>query len=111
MLRLRRKPAYRVLDCRIEEATEMRFWQRMAEAPRPWKIAFYAGAFLVTSGLLIIIAWVAVGRAELVIIAEDTGFIVGIFIVPVLLAFLLVWSLRRALGRAIEKKPPHGGRG
>jgi hypothetical protein len=102
----------------------MKFWQggslrlsmaRFAEAPRPLKMTLYVCVFLVTSGLLTVVALAVVGRAELVTIAEDTTLLFVVVIVPILAAFLLVWSLHRLAARAIERprqdgssKSPHG---
>jgi len=74
---------------------------------RPQKIALYVLAFIVTAVLAMLVAWVFLGRAAAVTIAEDSGLIFGVVVVPVVLGFLIVWLLHRSLVKKISRNDGH----
>jgi len=80
---------------------------KFAEMSRPLKIALCILAFIATAGLAMLVAWVFLGRAEAVAIAEDSGLIFGVVVVPVVVGFLIVWLLHRSLMKKISRNDGH----
>jgi hypothetical protein len=91
----------------INGSAPMGFWQtttaKFGEAPRPLRMACFVLAFLLAFALIEVIALLAFGRDAVVNFDEDVGLVVSTFIIPVLLAFLLVWFLHRLVTGSIER--------
>ena len=71
------------------------------------KIASLILVAFLTTALLAVIAFLAFSRDALVVLLEDAGLILGIFIVPAVLTTLFVVILQRLAVRQIERPPPN----